>query len=157
MLVQVKRIFNCSKYCISHIYVDGVYVCDGIEDTDRMLDSSMSETYIYKKKVPAQTAIPIGTYKILMNVISPKYSKKQYYIDVCRGKVPRLDKVPGFSGVLIHCGNDENDTAGCLLVGKNLVKGKVLYSKQCFENLYSILKQAYNKGENITITYTRTY
>lgn len=154
MLVLVKRIFNCSKYCISHIYVDGVYVCDGIEDTDRMLDSSMSETYIYKKKVPAQTAIPIGKYKLTLNIISPKFSKKQYYMDVCKGRVPRVLAVKGFDGILIHVGNTEKDSAGCLIVGYNKVKGKVLYSKQAFEKLYAILKQS---KDDIDIEYIRTY
>ena len=51
MKVEVKRIFNCSTYCISHVYIDGKYICDGIEDTDRMLDNSMDEKYIKSKNL----------------------------------------------------------------------------------------------------------
>ena len=157
MKLQLKRIYNCKNYCIGHIYVDGQYVCDCIEDTDRMLDQSMPLAKIKSIKVKSETAIPTGTYKILMNIVSPKFSLKQYYMDVCKGKVPRLANVPGWEGILIHVGNTEKNSAGCLIVGKNLVKGHVLQSKQCFEQLYSILYAAYIKGEEITITITRTY
>ena len=50
MKIEVIRIFNCDRYCISHIYIDGSYVCDGIEDTDRMLDDTMTVEYIKSKK-----------------------------------------------------------------------------------------------------------
>ena len=157
MNILLKRIYNCKDYCIGHIYVDGQYVCDTIEDTDRMLDQSMPILKIQATKVKSQTAIPTGTYNILMNIVSPKFSLKPYYMDICKGKVPRLDNVPGFSGILLHVGRTEKNSAGCLIVGKNLVKGQVLQSKQCFEQLYSILYAAYKKGEEITITITRTY
>lgn len=157
MKLQLKRIYTCNRYTIGHLYVDGQYVCDTLEDCDRGLDSNMPLATILNIKIKDQTAIPIGTYNILMNVVSPKYSKRQYYMDVCKGKVPRLDNVPGYSGVLIHVGNDQDDTSGCILVGYNKVRGKVLGSKQCFEKLYPILKKAYNNGEKITLTITRLY
>ena len=157
MQLLLKRIYTCSGYTIGHLYVDNVYLCDTLEDTDRGLSQDMTVEQIKKIKIPKVTSIPIGVYKILMNVISPKYSKRQYYIDVCGGKVPRLDNVPGFSGVLLHCGNVAEDTEGCILVGRNLVKGKVLYSKATFEKLYTILKSAYNKGDEITLRIIRNY
>lgn len=157
MILHIKRIYTNDRYTISHVYVDDAYVCDAIEDTDRMLDSSMTESEIAKKKVYAKTAIPTGKYEILMDVISPKYSKKQYYMDVCKGRVPRFNYVKGFSGVLLHCGNTAEDSAGCLLVGYNKVKGKVLNSKIAFESLYYKMKAAYDIGQKITCTITRTY
>ena len=157
MKFELKRIYNCSKYCIGHIYVDGQYCCDSIEDTDRMLDQSMSEKDILKVKVKSQTAIPTGTYNVLMNVVSPKFSLKQYYMDICKGRVPRLDNVPGYSGILIHCGTNENSSAGCLIVGYNKVKGKVLNSKSAFEKLYHLMDISHRIGDRITITITRKY
>lgn len=157
MKLLLKRTYNCNDYCIGHLYVDGQYICDTIEDVDRMLDDSMSISKIQSIKIKSQTAIPTGTYNVLMNIVSPKFALKQYYMDICRGKVPRLDNVKGYAGILMHCGINQNSSAGCLIVGYNKVKGKVVYSKQAFEKLYSILKAAYNKGDKITITITRTY
>ena len=157
MKIEVKRIYNCPTYCISHIYIDGKYICDGIEDTDRMLSDDMTESYIKSKKIYTKTAIPIGTYKMTLNVISPKYCKKQYYIDFCNGKLPRLEKVKGFDGILWHKGNTADDSAGCLILGYNKVKGKVIDSQLAFETVYRMLDVANRIGENILVTYSRTY
>ena len=157
MLITVKRIYTCSLYTISHVYVDGSYICDALEDTDRMLDDSMSEAEIYAKKIKARTAIPTGKYRVLMDIISYKYSKSKYYQRICGCKVPRLFNVKGYSGILIHTGNTHEDTEGCLLVGYNKVKGKVIDSKVAFEKLYRILKNAHDVGQQIYIEITRTY
>lgn len=157
MQLKLERIYTCKDYTIGHLYVDGSYICDTIEDTDRMLDSDMPMEQIMQTKVKNKTAIPTGKYKVLMNVISSKYSKSEYYMNLCGGKVPRLENVPGFSGILIHKGNTANDTSGCLLVGYNTVKGKVLNSKKAFEELYRQLKIANNIGQSIYITIARRY
>ena len=62
MKILVKRIYTCNDYTIGHLYIDGTYICDTLEDTDRMLDQSMSESYILSKKKKNITAIPAGTY-----------------------------------------------------------------------------------------------
>ena len=157
MKLELVRIYNCDRYCIGKLYIDGAYFCDTIEDTDRMLTSEMSEAEILKIKVNGMTAIPTGTYNINMSIVSPRFSKKPYYMRVCNGKLPRLELVKGYSGVLIHVGNDENDTNGCILVGWNKEKGKVLNSKIAFENLYYKLKAAKSISSKITITITRNY
>ena len=158
MDILIKRIYNCPDYCISHVYIDGSYVCDALEDRDRMLDQSMKESEIMKIKVKDRTAIPTGTYNILMNVVSPKYSQREYYKRVCYGgRVPRFEYVKGFVGVLLHVGNVAGDSSGCVLLGQNKVKGKVINSKMCFEIFYNKLYVAYKIGEKITCTITRTY
>lgn len=157
MKIEVKRIFNCSTYCISHVYIDGKYICDGIEDTDRMLDNSMDENYIKSKKVYAKTAIPTGTYRMTLGVVSAKFSQKKYYMDFCKGKLPRLENVKGFSGILWHRGNTEKDSAGCLILGYNKVKGKVIDSQRAFETVYRMLDIANRIGDPIFVTYLRTY
>ena len=58
MLITIKRIYTCNDYTIGHLYIDGTYICDTLEDTDRMLDQSMSESYILSKKKKNLTAIP---------------------------------------------------------------------------------------------------
>ena len=158
MKVELVRIFNCATYCISHIYVNGEYVCDAIEDTDRGLDQSMSLAEIKKRKVYSKTAIPTGTYKVTMDVQSPKFSQYEFYKKVCKGYLPRLIGVPGYEGVLMHCGSSAASSAGCLIVGLNKIKGKVVDSQATFKKL---MKQHFMPakvlGEEITLTITRKY
>lgn len=125
---------------------------DTIEDRDRGLHQSMSLDQIKKIKIASQTAIPAGTYTITMKVKSPKFSKKEYYKSFCNGCVPRLLDVPGYDGILIHRGVDQDSSAGCIIVGYNTIVGKVTYSKEAFEKLYKVLKTASDAGEKITIT-----
>ena len=158
MKIDLVRIYNCATYSIGKVYVDGAWLCDTVEDTDRGLDQGMTETEIRKIKVYRQTAIPTGTYKVTMNIQSPKMSKLKYYKDFCKGYLPRLLNVPGYDGILIHCGSSANSSAGCLIVGYNTVKGKVTNSKKAWEKLMkTYLLPAKKRGEEITITITRKY
>ena len=66
--------------------------------------------------------------------------------------MPRLEKVKGYSGVLIHIGNTDKDSAGCILVGiANSSYTMVTNSTNTFFSLYEELKKAKNKGELLTI------
>ena len=129
-------------YQIGHLYVDGKYVCDTIEDVDRGLTQDMPLTEIMKRKVKNETAIPRGKYRVLMNRVSPKFSAKAYYMGFCNGKVPYLVGVPGFDGILIHKGVNQNSSSGCIIVGMNTVVGKVTQSQACFERLYRMMQGA---------------
>lgn len=150
MKLTLKRIAKKPTYTIGKLYIDGQFFSNTIEDKDRGLDQNMSVEQIKKIKVPNETAIPTGTYKVTMNVISPKYSKRDFYLkNANKGRVPRLLNVKGFEGVLIHCGNDANDSSGCILVGKNTEVGKVTDSKNTFIKLY---KELLKDKNNITLT-----
>lgn len=59
--------------------------------------------------------------------------------------------VPGFDGVLIHTGNTEKDSAGCIIIGQNKVVGKVINSVDTFKKLFPIIDSACKKGK-VTIT-----
>lgn len=148
MKLILERCYAKETYTIGKLYyIDEEtqakrYISDTLEDTDRRLTGQMDEEQIKTLKVYANTAIPSGTYQISLNVVSPKYSKRQYYKLVCNGKVPRLLGVKGFNGVLIHIGNTNKDTEGCILVGYNKKKGQVINSKTAWEKLYKILKSA---------------
>ena len=140
MNIILDRIAKKSKYTIGKLYIDGEYFCDTIEDTDRGLTQTMIDAQIKSKKVYGQTAIPTGTYKVIIS-----YSNK------FKRQMPLLLNVPGFLGIRIHSGNTEKDTEGCLIVGKNKVVGKVIESKDTYNKLFSILCEA-NKKEAIKIT-----
>ena len=152
MNITVKRIAKRDTYTIGKLYIDGKYYCDTIEDKDRGLKQNMSEKEILSKKIKHQTAIPTGTYEVTLKIKSAKYSQKKIFVQYCNALMPRLLNVPGYDGVLIHTGNTEQDSSGCILVGYNKVVGKVINSMDAFKVIYPILKDASDKGEKITIT-----
>lgn len=133
MELQLNRIAKKDTYTIGKLYIDGVYFCDTLEDKDRGLKDSMSVSEIQKLKVYGETAIPIGTYTITIT-----YSSK------FRKMLPLIHNVKGFSGIRIHSGNTEKDTLGCIIVGQNKVKGKVINSIDTFNKLFTKLKTSNN-------------
>ena len=151
MRLRVYRKYRKPSYTIGELYIDGVFFCHTLEDKDRGLKQTDDIAHIRAVKVPSQTAIPLGTYKVSMDIVSPKYSKVAFYQNLCNGKVPRVMDVPGFEGILCHAGNSAKDTDGCLLVGKNTAVGKVLESKATFTELYGRMKKAHDAGEEITV------
>lgn len=152
MVITVDRKYKKPTYTIGLLYINGTFFCNTMEDTDRGLTQDMQIYKIYSLKKAGITAIPSGTYNVRMDIVSPKYSTKQWYKTNCNGgRVPRLENVPGFEGILIHTGNTAEDSMGCILVGKNDIKGKVTKSKEYFLKLYNIMYNIYKKGEKITI------
>lgn len=157
MKLVVKRTYRGPNYTIGNLYVNDKFFCNTIEDVDRGLTQDMSKIEIAKRKVKGQTCIPYGTYIVTMNVVSAKYSNftKYPYATFVQGKMPRILNVPGFEGILIHPGTTQLDTDGCLVVGENKVKGKVINSQATWRKLCSVLLEASKKREVITITYIK--
>lgn len=152
MELKLVRKYKKDTYTIGLLYVNGKFFCNTCEDKDRGLTTDMPLSKIKEVKVAALTAIPSGMYKIRMDTISPKYSLKPWYFSNCHGgKMPRLENVPGWSGVLIHPGNTAADSEGCILVGKNDVTGMVTNSKATFLELYKKMYAAYQKNELISL------
>jgi len=97
MKIEVKRFEFGSHYTIGKMYIDGEFECYTLEDKYR--DSSIP-------KVKGQTAIPNGTYRVIIDH-STRFNKD----------MPHILNVPNFSGIRIHSGNTDQDTEGCILVG----------------------------------------
>lgn len=155
MKLKVERKWKKASYTVGKLYVNGQFFCNTMEDTDRGLKQTLPLSTIKDLKVPNETAIPTGTYNVRMDIMSPKYSVVPWYLSNCHGaRLPRLENVPGFSGILIHPGNTAADSSGCLLVGKNDVVGKVTKSKDYFLKLYNTMYAAYKRGEKIEIEIT---
>ena len=155
MKLKLERKYRCSNYCIDKLYINNEYFSDALEDPDRSLTDSMSLEEIKRIKIKGNTCIPYGTYTITLDVVSPKFGSKSYYKEVCNGKVPRLLNVKGFDGILIHVGDGPNGhrlTEGCILVGRNTIKGGLTEGKKYFQLLYNQMLKAKNKGEEIKIT-----
>lgn len=149
--IVVDRKWKKEDYTIGKLYIDGEYICNTCEDTDRGLSDTMELQQIKTKKIPTRTAIPTGTYEVTLNITSPKFSKKEYYYKFCKGKVPRLLNVKGFEGILIHCGEHAGWSEGCILVGDNTKVGRLTNSQERFEQVYNLLLEAKERGEKIEI------
>lgn len=132
MEIRVERIALRPTYTIGRLYINGKYTCDTLEDKVRDLKR--------EPKVQGKTAIPEGKYLVRLT-----------YSNRFKKVLPLLVDVPYFEGVRIHSGNDEDDTEGCILVGKNKEKGKVLESRVTMTSLMYDLQQAHNRNEKIEI------
>ena len=151
MELKLERRFPRDRYTIGKLYIDGKYFCDTLEDKDRGLTSNMSVAQICGVKIKGETAIPTGRYLVDMKTVSPRFGGRAQY-QFCKGRLPRLCNTPGYQGVLIHCGNTAKDTEGCILVGENKERGKVLNSTATFRKVYAKLKAADERSEQIWIT-----
>lgn len=151
MRLKLIRKYKKDTYTIGQLLVDGAFFCNTLEDKDRGLTQDMPLAVIKAAKVYGETAIPSGVYDIDMETRSQKYAGVEWYRKLNGGYMPTISEVPGYSRVLIHPGNTPLDTMGCVLVGQNKVKGQLVNSRATFARLYKLMKDAHNRGEDITL------
>ena len=147
----IHRKWRKDTYTIGRFFARGKLLFNSLEDKDRGLVSFMAEETIKALKVPGKTAIPIGTYRLVLTV-SEKFKTKAW-AKKYGGLVPEIVGVPGYSGVRIHPGNKDADTEGCPLVGDNTAVGKLTNSvKRYCELMDYYIMPAHEKGETMEIT-----
>lgn len=147
--IKVKRVARKDTYTIGRIFCDDRKMCDSIEDKDRGLSDSMTVEQIQKIKVYGETAIPTGTYEIIMGD-SPKFRNRAWFKKY--GMVPRVQNVKGFQGVLIHPFNTAEESYGCIGPGQNKVVGKVVNSTAAYYKLMDeFFMPAYRSGDTIQL------
>jgi hypothetical protein len=121
MKLLLKRITKTNNSTIGELYINGVFQCYTLEDKEREI------------KIKNETAIPKGTYKVIIN------RSNRFKIDL-----PLLLNVPNFEGVRIHSGNSNHDTEGCILVGQTRATDFIGNSRKAFKNLFDKMKLATN-------------
>lgn len=131
------------------LFLDGIFECFTLEDEVRL-----------DKKVMSETAIPLGEYEIKLRTEGGFHSKyTARYGDVHKGML-WLQDVPNFKWILIHVGNTDESTAGCLLLGEtqqDLDKGKDGFiggSGDAYKKMYPKVAEAILSGEKVTIQYS---
>lgn len=118
MKMVLQRKIATNKSTIGELTIDGRWECYTLEDVVRAPGV----------KIPGQTAIPAGTYKVVVDK-STRFKRL----------MPHVLDVPGFDGIRIHSGNKHEDTEGCPLVGRTKGKDFVGESKLAFDAFYSKL------------------
>ena len=125
MQITVKRLHKTDTSTIGELLIDGIFECYTLEDIERPV------------KIKAETAIPKGTYKVIINQ-SNRFKRL----------MPLLLNVPNFEGVRIHAGNTNHDTEGCILVGRTRSKDFIGQSRKAYEKLFKKMQAA----KDITLT-----
>lgn len=109
MILIVNRFTSDEDATISQVFLDGKFICFGLEDEYR------------EDKVVGETRIPAGTYKVGVRKVGSFHKRYQKRFGALHYGMLEIMDVRGFTDVLIHCGNYDRDTSGCLLVGTGAV------------------------------------
>jgi len=132
-----------------------------LQDDDKLkfLCYTLEDEY-RETKIKGETRIPAGAYEIALRKIGgfhEKYSKR--FSDIHRGML-HITNVPNFEYILLHCGNTDEHTSGCLLVGdtqhnNTIVKdGFIGKSTQAYKRIYPPIASALERGNKVKIIYT---
>lgn len=135
MNLTLKRLNLTPNYTEGELYVNGVYFCKTLEDTNRDLNKN-GQFDNNEKKVYGETCIPYGKYKVILS-----YSSK------FKRELPEILEVPNFQGIRIHRGNKISDTLGCVLCGEKIKNGYLSNSTPYEIKLVELFKQAKSRNE----------
>tara|TARA_Y100001963_G_C6705452_1_gene411677 strand:- start:333 stop:875 length:543 start_codon:yes stop_codon:yes gene_type:complete len=148
MKLDVVRFQNGVDATNGLLFVDGVFECYTLEDEYRDV------------KVMHETCIPEGTYNIEYRTVGGFHAKyTSRYGDFHKGML-WIKSVPGFEYILIHSGNTDQHTSGCLIVGETQTDldrtkdGFIGNSGDAYKKVYKKCSEALDKGEELTVTYS---
>lgn len=149
MRLRLERVSSDADSTIGHLFVDGRFICATVEDEFR------------RDKVAKETRIPAGTYRIKLRAIGGFHMRYQEFYDKVLGPgwhkgMLWLQDVPNFQYILIHKGNTDDDTEGCIIVGLTANVnpqggGTVINSRPAYELLYPMVRDALLRGETVDI------
>ena len=151
MKLKVLRFSSQEDSSSGILFLDGdlglEFLCYTLEDEDRAL------------KVRGETRVPAGTYEIKLRTeggFHGRYTKR--FAGMHKGMLHVIN-VPNFKWILIHTGNTDEHTAGCLLVGDSQENNKIIKdgfvgkSTNAYKRIYPPIAKALEKGEKVTIEY----
>ena len=145
MKLKLYRISSEADSTSGILMINDKFECYTLEDEQRQV------------KVMHETAIPLGIYEIQLRTVGGFHSKYiKRFGDMHKGML-ELQDVPNFQYILIHCGNTDEHTSGCILVGdsqeNNIVKkdGFIGSSTQAYKRIYPKIASALINNEKVTI------
>ncbi len=134
MKLTLKRTDFTADSTIGNLYINDKFFSYVLEDKDRGLTQSMNIIEIKARKVFGLTAIPYGTYKVILSM-SNRFKRL----------MPEILNVKGFEGIRIHRGNTAANSLGCLIVGLKKSPNSVYESTAAETALMRVLQA--EKGE----------
>lgn len=144
MILDLIRFSSGKEDTLGVLFIDNKFACFTLEDEHRT------------NKIWGETRIPAGRYKIELRTFGDfhrRYSAR--FPDLHNGML-WLRNVPNFESILIHIGNDDDDTAGCILVGSNPTlnirkSGWISSSTTTYKNIYPVIAEAIATGDEVWI------
>ena len=137
MKLRLVRENSGDETTLGDLFMDGIWFCKTLEDRDRRLEAG-------GVKVPRETAIPLGTYPVIID-FSNRFQKLMMHV---------LD-VPQFEGIRIHAGNTIFDTEGCILLGEDVDRDVLVHSRVAVNRLQHEVAQALDRAEAVNLTVER--
>ncbi|MGH1460983.1 MAG: DUF5675 family protein [Neptuniibacter sp.] len=135
--ITVERFSSDNDATLSLIFVDDQFICFGLEDEFRT------------DKVPAETRIPAGEYEVSLRVTGGFHNRYEQKFSTFHEGMLWIRNVPNFQYILIHIGNTDADTAGCLLVGEGASTSgefRISNSTDAYKKLYQKVSNAAHEG-----------
>ena len=144
MKLTLQRFSGASESTLGLLFIDGKFSCFILEDEFRAV------------KVKKETRIPAGTYKILLRKEGGHHERYSQKFPTIHKGMLWLQDVPGFQFILIHIGNTDLDSEGCLLTGDSCMqnvttRGSLAGSGAAYERIYPVIAEELVKGGIVTI------
>ena len=112
--ITLQRFSKNKESTLGTFFIDCSFSCYTLEDEFR------------SQKVSGETRIPAGRYSIELRTVGGFHARylDKYGAEFHKGMLQVMN-VPGFEYILIHTGNTDNDTAGCVLVGDGVNNNQI--------------------------------
>ena len=130
------------------LFIDGLFECYTLEDQYQAV------------KVMHETCIPEGTYDIKFRKTGGFHAKyTERYKNAHYGML-HIQDVPNFTYILIHTGNTDEHTSGCLIVGETQQDleiskdGFIGSSTTAYKKMYAKVAGQLLQGKDVSIEYT---
>jgi hypothetical protein len=140
--LELRR-FDVDERCtLGLLRIDGRRACFVLEDA------------YHAAKISSETRIPAGVYMLALQTAGRLHAEYSKRFSVIHRGMLTLQDVPGFTGIMLHCGNTDSDTDGCLLVGDSasvIGGGRVDGSANAYVRIYPRIVAAIEAGELVGI------
>lgn len=141
-VLRLERISDNGQTTIGRLYFNGKFLCHTCEDTRRFYELPQHDPK-WSPKVYGETCIAAGEYKLAPRREGGFFKRYiERFASILHQGMIHVLNVPGFTYILLHCGNTHRDTHGCILVGTKRNDDFVAASSKVYERVYPIIYDA---------------